>query len=301
MAKTHKSIEIAQKKGVSKKSLGVPPKAKTVKRQHKSSKSAKASKPPKAKLSSKTKAPPKTKKVANIKKVFKVDPPAIEASSNILASEPQVAMNKRKRTKINLETYIEKIRQAVQKCDVEIEKLSSNPSGERKGIKTLKSVRRTLLDLEMKAPKLTKLRRRYKMSGTVRKNSGLTTPQNISPELRTFLKIEKGRNLSRIEVTRAINSYINIKKDENRPNILEWAYLNPDHRNLQNEKDKRIIFPDVPLANLLRYAQYKKDVAAAQITESHKNKLTGLKETKIVTSDVLHYRTVQKLIQVHYL
>jgi len=301
MAKTHKSIEIAQKKGVSKKSLGVPPKAKTVKRQHKSSKSAKASKPPKAKLSSKTKAPPKTKMVANIKKVFKVDPPAIEASSNILASEPQVAMNKRKRTKINLETYIEKIRQAVQKCDVEIEKLSSNPSGERKGIKTLKSVRRTLLDLEMKAPKLTKLRRRYKMSGSIRKNSGLTTPQNISPELRTFLKIEKGRNLSRIEVTRAINSYINIKKDEKRPNILEWAYLNPDHRNLQNEKDKRIIFPDVPLAKLLRYSQYKKDVASAKITESHKNKLTGLKETKIVTSDVLHYRTVQKLIQVHYL
>ena len=97
------------------------------------------------------------------------------------------------------------------------------------------------------------------MSGSIRKNSGLTTPQNISPELRTFLKIEKGRNLSRIEVTRAINSYINIKKDENRPNILEWAYLNPDHRNLQNEKDKRIIFPDVPLAKLLRYSQYKKD------------------------------------------
>jgi len=304
MAKTHKSIDTTQKKGGSKKPLGVVPKVKTVKRQHKSSKSAKASKPPKAKLSSKTKAPPKTKMVANIKKVSKVskvDPPAIEASSNILAPEPQVAMNKRKRTKITLETYIEKIHQAVQKCDVEIEKLSSNPSGERKGIKTLKSVRRTLLDLEMKAPKLTKLRRRYKMSGSIRKNSGLTTPQNISPELRAFLKIEKGRNLSRIEVTRAINSYINIKKDEKRPNILEWAYLNPDHRNLQNEKDKRIIFPDVPLATLLRYAQYKKDVAAAKITESHKNKLTGLKEIKIVTSDVLHYRTVQKLIQVHYL
>ncbi len=299
MAKTLKSIDTTQKKGPSKKTLGVAPKVKTVKRQHKSSKSAK---PPKAKLSSKPKAPPKAKIVANKKPVSKVDPqPAIEASSNILASEPQVALTKRKRTKINLETYIEKIHQAVHKCDVEIEKLSSNPSGERKGIKTLKSVRRTLLDLEMKAPKLTKLRRRYKMSGSIRKNSGLTTPQNISPELRTFLKIEKGRNLSRIEVTRAINSYINIKKDENRPNILEWAYLNPDHRNLQNEKDKRIIFPDVPLAKLLRYSQYKKDVASAKITESHKNKLTGLKETKIVTSDVLHYRTVQKLIQVHYL
>jgi len=208
---------------------------------------------------------------------------------------------KRKRTKINLETYIEKITHAVKKCDVEIERLSSNPSGERKGIKTLKSVRRTLLDLETKAPKLTKLRRRYKMSGTIRKNSGLTTPQNISDELREFLKIEEGRNLSRIEVTRAINSYINIKKDERRPSILEWAYLNPNHRNLQNEKDKRIIFPDKPLAKLLRYAEYKKAVASSKITEAHKNKITGLKETKIVTSSDLHYRTVQKLIQVHYL
>lgn len=139
------------------------------------------------------------------------------------------------------------------------------------------------------------------MSGTVRKNSGLTTPQNISDELRVFLKVEKGRNLSRIEVTRAINSYINIKKDEKRENILEWAYLNPNYRNLQNVNDKRVIFPDASLAKLLRYNQYKKDVASKKITEAHKNKITGFKETKIVTSDDLHYRTVQKLIQIHYL
>ncbi len=226
-------------------------------------------------------------------------PPAAPTPPPVADAPPELA--KRKRTKINLESYIEKINEAVKKCDVEIERLSSNPTGERKGIKTLKSVRRTLLDLETKAPKLTKLRRRYKMSGNVRKNSGLTTPQNISDELREFLKIEKGRNLSRIEVTRAINSYINIKKDEKRPSILEWAYLNPNQRNLQNLKDKRIIFPDKPLAKLLRYAEYKKAVASKQITEAHKNKITGLKETKIVTSSDLHYRTVQKLIQVHYL
>ena len=270
MVKTHKSANLSSKKKVgSKKKLGASGKVKT----SKLSKAAKAA------------------KAAKAVKVEKVT----------ITPDPPAEIVKRKRTKINLETYIEKITQAVKKCDVEIERLSSNPSGERKGIKTLKSVRRTLLDLETKAPKLTKLRRQYKMSGTIRKNSGLTTPQNISDELRKFLKLEEGKNLSRIEVTRAINSYINIKKDEKRPNILEWSYLNQNHRNLQNEKDKRIIFPDEPLAKLLRYNQYKKDVASAKITEAHKNKITGLKETKIVTSNDLHYRTVQKLIQVHYL
>ena len=267
MVKTHKSANLSSKKKVgSKKKLGASGKVKT----SKLSKAAKAAK-------------------------------AVKVEKVTITPDPPAEIVKRKRTKINLETYIEKITQAVKKCDVEIERLSSNPSGERKGIKTLKSVRRTLLDLETKAPKLTKLRRQYKMSGTIRKNSGLTTPQNISDELRKFLKLEEGKNLSRIEVTRAINSYINIKKDEKRPNILEWSYLNQNHRNLQNEKDKRIIFPDEPLAKLLRYNQYKKDVASAKITEAHKNKITGLKETKIVTSNDLHYRTVQKLIQVHYL
>ena len=67
---------------------------------------------------------------------------------------------------------------------------------------------------------------------------------------------------------------------------------------------KKILLIFQKIANLAHFEMRtnpKKDVAAAQITESHKNKLTGLKETKIVTSDVLHYRTVQKLIQVHYL
>ena len=136
MAKTHKSLDTTQKKGTSKKKLGVAPKVKTVKRQHKLSQSAKASVPPKTKLTSKPKPPSKSKTVSKIKKTPKVNLPAIETSSNILPSEPQVVMNKRKRTKINLETYIEKITQAVKKCDAEIEKLSLNPSGERKGIKT---------------------------------------------------------------------------------------------------------------------------------------------------------------------
>ena len=280
MGKTTKAVGLTKKKLSSKKSLA--------------SNASKAT----PKKAAPRKAAPKTGISRKVPKTPAPETTAVPAHFAPVASPELV---KRKRTKINLETYIEKINEAVKKCDVEIERLSSNPSGERKGIKTLKSVRRTLLDLATKAPKLTKLRRRYKMSGNVRKNSGLTTPQNISDELREFLKIEEGRNLSRIEVTRAINSYINIKKYEMRPSILEWAYLNPNHRNLQNVKDKRIIFPDKPLAKLLRYAEYKKAVASKQITEAHKNKVTGLKKTKIVTSSDLHYRTVQKLIQVHYL
>ena len=140
------------------------------------------------------------------------------------------------------------------------------------------------------------------MSGTVRKNSGLTTPQHISDELRVFLKLEKGRNLSRIEVTRAINSYINIKHDEKRPNILEWSYLNPKPPKFTKRKGQTDYFPRRTVGKTFSAITNTKKMSRCQkITEAHKNKITGLKETKIVTSDNLHYRTVQKLIQVHYL
>ena len=318
MSKTSTSTDLSQKKEISSKKPKKEKGSKNSKikkgkgsksvKKEKGSKSAKSAKSTKnKKQETKPKRGPKKGPLPAVAKVAepvaKVAEPVAKVAK-VAGPDPVAKVAgpvKRPRTRINLETYLDKIGQAVKKCDVEIEKLSSHPSGERKGIKTLKSVRRILLDLETKAPKLTKLRRRYKMTGAVRKNSGLTTPQNISAELRDFLRIEEGRNLSRIEVTRAINSYIHTKKDETRPHILEWAYLNQNHRNLQNQKDKRIIFPDPPLAKLLRYNQYKKDVAASKITESYKNKQTGLKEIRLVTSNELHYRTVQKLIQVHYL
>lgn len=242
---------------------------------------------------------PKKKKTKSSKKLLSAPTEAKQNVSVTVAADPSSGV-KRKRARITLENYVEKIQSAIQKCDTEINRLSANPTGERKGIKTLKSVRRTLLELETKAPKLTKLRRRYNMTGKDRKNSGLTTPQKISDELRAFLKVDKNQSLSRIEVTRAINSYIHLKENEDRPNILVWNHLNLHNRNLQNPDDKRIIFPDESLAALLRYPQYQKDVAAKKITEQHKNKLTGTKERVSVTSDALHYRTVQKLIQIHY-
>lgn len=266
---------MAKKTGVKRPTVDVPKKKKTMKKKM-------------TKRKEKNEVPPVQNRVAG---------PQVTLQ---LPADAQNLPPKRKRSVVTLEIYLEKIRGAVAKCDSEILRLSSNPSGERKGIKTLKSVRRTLLELEIKAPKLTKLRRRYQLSGTERKNSGLTTPQIISDELRTFLQVGPDTNLSRIEVTRAINSYIHLKEDETRPSILVWKYLNPNNRNLQNVNDKRIIFPDKPLARLLRYPAYQEAVARSQVTEDRKNKATGTKERVVVTSDALHYRTVQKLIQVHY-
>ncbi len=123
MGKTTKAVGLTKKNPSSKKSLA--------------SNASKAT----PKKAAPKKAAPKTGISRKVPKTPAPETTAVPAHFAPVASPELV---KRKRTKINLETYIEKINEAVKKCDVEIERLSSNPSGERKGIKTLKSVRRTL-------------------------------------------------------------------------------------------------------------------------------------------------------------
>ena len=229
--------------------------------------------------------------------------PAVPKPVTLVESEGKETARPSKRTPVTLETYLAQIRVGRKKCDDEIEKLQQNPSGDRKGIKTLKSLRRVFQLLEKQAPKLSKGKRRRATPGGG-KNSGLTTPKPITAEFRSFLKLPTNKEISRIEGTRALNAYIHIKPEETREDVLAWAYLNPNYkdggRNLQNSDDRRVIVPDVRLSTLLRYNQYKKDVAAGKVTESRKNKVTGVKEVVIIDDNALHYRTIQKLIQIHF-
>ena len=55
------------------------------------------------------------------------------------------------------------------------------------------------------------------------------------------------------------------------------------------------VLPDKALAKLLNYDQYKKDVAAGNVTRTKRK--TG--EVDTVTDENLYYSTIQKLISQH--
>lgn len=63
--------------------------------------------------------------------------------------------------------------------------------------------------------------------------SGFITPTRISDELAKFLKVPVGTQLTRVDVSKLINGYINVNK-------------------LQDSKNGRIINPDAKLRKLLR-------------------------------------------------
>nr|QBK86701.1 MAG: SWIB/MDM2 domain-containing protein [Marseillevirus LCMAC103] len=209
----------------------------------------------------------------------------------------------RPRSVVTIETFLALVNAAHEKCTAAIDKQKKQPPGKGTSIRVLKSVRRDLREIAAKAPKLAKSknRRRPGLGGAGGKNSGLMTPKRITKELATFLKVPADREISRIEVTRAINAYVHMKPGESRPDILVWSYLNEGgKRDLQNPGDKRIILPDAALSKLLNYPAYKKAVSDGTVTEKRKIKSSGDTDVVTVTSADMLYRTVQKLIQVHF-
>jgi len=87
------------------------------------------------------------------------------------------------------------------------------------------------------------------------KKSGFTKKVKISEEIALFLNLDKDLLYSRAECTKGIQNYILTN-------------------NLQEITNRRIINPDIKLANLLRY-------------DSSQGKL--------------YYSTIQKLIQIHFI
>ncbi len=110
---------------------------------------------------------------------------------------------RRKAQPVTVETYQQTCTDMVTAIDVEIERLKS--SGD-KGVKFLKNIRRNVMALHDRAPKLAKQKRRKSENA----KSGLKIPQNVSDELCKFLKIKVGTQVSRVDATRGITTYINM-------------------------------------------------------------------------------------------
>ncbi|ADB04064.1 SWIB/MDM2 domain-containing protein [Cannes 8 virus] len=163
-----------------------------------------------------------------------------------------------------------------------------------KGVRFLSKVKRQLVDVNKQLPRIRNGKAKKRV---VKGNSGIKKPKSISDELADFLQVERGTLLSMADVTSAVCTYIRIKDDETNPEKLEsrkrWEHLNPNgERNLQDQTSKKNIVPDEALSDLLRYEQYRKDVANGKIHV----KSTGA----VVTDDRLNYCVLQKLIAPHF-
>jgi chromatin remodeling complex protein RSC6 len=166
-----------------------------------------------------------------------------------------------------------------------------------------KEVQKILKDISKKADSAKKnvgALTKKKGTGTTGKSSvsGFRLNKTITKELADFLGIEETAQISRLDATRAICVYVHRNSDEPREHMNKWAYLNKDGRNLQDPNNKKNIIPDKALSTLLRYEQYKKDVAAGKILSSKANKK---KAGQKVTDPALKYSTVQVLISQHFL
>lgn len=204
------------------------------------------------------------------------------------------------RKKATVEGHIAKYAELLTLLDNEIARKSRE---KEKGVRSFRKARKLVIALRKELPQVTRSRE-ARLALSTRKNvaSGITKRFQISKELAAFLKVPEGTELSRVEATNGICVYAHLNQDEKRESMLRWKNLNPGcKRNLQNPKDKKAIVPDAELTKLLRFNQYKKDVKAGKIKIKSKNKTTGKKEERVVTSDIMYYYVIQKLIGVHFL
>jgi uncharacterized protein (DUF736 family) len=128
---------------------------------------------------------------------------------------------------------------------------------------------------------------------------------DISPDLSSFLGLEPGEKISRVEVNRAITAYIHvndINDPEMNPNKRKWVdKLNPGGlRSLQDPNNKSVIVPDQKLSDLLDYPAYKKQVENGEKTWKRRNRTTVDFIEIVETDPKLTYSVLQHLIVPHF-
>ena len=223
--------------------------------------------------------------------------PSDSTITPVKSTKSKERKERKKYVPLTLESYQKMSDDLLSAIDTEILRLKSTQTS---GVKFLKSVRKNVISMRDKAPKLAKQKRKNL-------NSGLKIEREVTDELRNFLKLEPNQKISRVDATRGITAYINIKKSETRPTILRWQHLNPNSkRNLQLQQDKNgngadatKIIPDAALSKLLKYDEYVKNVKDGKVFRNKKND-DGVVEKIVETDPSLRYYTIQKLIQHHF-
>lgn len=224
----------------------------------------------------------------------------IDEEAEIITWLDGLPEERKKKKAVTMESYLARFDSLLNTLNMEIEKRSK---AKEKGVRVLLSTRKQLKELRKDTPQLSRRRRARDPSLPHPVNSGFTKALPISNELAIFLKLNSDHpTLSRLEATRAICVYAHLKVDETREEILKWSYLNVGgKRNLQSSTNKKTIVPDKPLAKLLKYDTYVKDVECGKVTKKVTvNKDIGTKKQIIVTDPSLFYWTIQKLLSPHF-
>lgn len=225
-----------------------------------------------------TTTPKVEKKAAPKAKAEKVEKPKVE--------KPKVEKRKAPTTLEEFQEYADAL---VAVIDTEISRLHDS---KEKGVKFLKSVRKDVLVLRNRAPKIAK-QKKPKRQGSA--NGGFNKQRKPSDDLRKFLGLKADETVSQTEAANAIFVYVNLKDGEKREHMLRWKHLNPSGRCLQNKDNHSIIELDATLKKLLGYNEYVKKVKAGKVLR--KNKETGKREPTKDTS--VYYFMVPVLLQSH--
>ena len=223
----------------------------------------------------------------------KKEPPQSKKSKEKEVESEEKKKPRAPRKKVTLENHLEKYDELLALLDAEVERKQKE---REKGTRVFRSIRKSVRELKSDAPKLANARR--KAYTGEKRVSGLELKCEITDELADFMQVKRGTTPSRNDITNAICAYIHLRSDEHRPQVLEWAHLNPGgKRNLQNPQDRMKIIPDEKLGKLLGYEKYKSDVAEGKMKETVTNKKTRKRENVIVTDPSLKYYVVQRLIR----
>lgn len=203
---------------------------------------------------------------------------------------------KKVRVPLTPESLVTELDTALALIEEEIKTLQSQET-RVKGVRMLQKIKNRIVAVQKGIPRITKHRRVRRQNGL----SGFNKPKKPSKELKEFLGLKDGATVSRASATRAICVYIRLSPDEKRETFLEWSYLNPSNRNLQDTQDNTRILPDEKLSKLLHYKEYKDDVKNGKIIHKVTNKEDGTVSDEVVTNDNLYYKVIQKLLSRHLL
>lgn len=146
-------------------------------------------------------------------------PAVLENSSPVVKDEQDVSSTVA--TECPVTSKLNEIETLINEVDTRIRDLKNKAKALRKDVAML-------LKQKQKASK-----KSSNASRAPRAPSGFAKPALVSDEMYTFLNVEKGTLIARVDVTRKINEYIRAN-------------------NLQNPTDKRQILPDAKLRELLK-------------------------------------------------
>ncbi len=209
---------------------------------------------------------------------------------------------KKVRRRITIEDHIAHYKTLMDLLDAEIDRKSR---GKEKGVRSFQKAKKLLTQMRNELTKLplSKAARTLASTRKVNGSSGLSNQYRVSEELANFLNIDpETETVSRMDTTRAVCVYIKLNPEEVREPTLKWAHLNPgSKRDLQDPAKKSRIIPDKKLSSLLRYPQYKKDVAKGLITQKQKDRETGIITDIVVEDTGLYYTSLQRLIKHHFI